>query len=107
MVPRERFLLQTLEELLEKAEEVALRNFSRFFMGIPDDFTGLQQLEANINEQTIVKYHSDPHLRTREDNENDRRSFPTLQPKCLQTFSEIEEVLLEKQLQPSHSPACI
>ncbi len=49
MVSREHFTFLTPEKLLETAEEVA-RNLWEF-MNIPDDFTGLQQFEANTNEQ--------------------------------------------------------
>ncbi len=73
MVPREHFMFLTLEELLEKPEEVAKNIWQ--FMGIPNDFTGLQQFEASTNEQTIVKYHSDPHLRMRQDTEQRLKEF--------------------------------
>ncbi len=71
--PREHFIFLTLEELLETPDEVAKNLWQ--FMGIPGDFTGLQQFEANTNEQTTVKYHSDPHLRMRQDTEQRLKEF--------------------------------
>ena len=67
IIPRERFLFLTMEEVLEDINGTGRKLWK--FMGVPGEFKGVLPFEADRNEQKANNYHEELSLQMRKDTE--------------------------------------